>query len=120
MRKINSREDLMALNAQYRDHVLMRLLSYDSLNRTEVTVTVGECGMTNGAKDTLTALFNEVNNAKVDDVSVIAVDCADDCGNEPIVKVIFPGKEPLVFNNVDSAKAKEIAKEHLIKKGGVA
>jgi len=117
MTKVNSREDLMALKSQYRNHVLTRLLSYDSLNRTEVTVTMGECGMTNGAKETLKTLFDEVNKAKIDDVSVIATDCADDCGNEPIVKLMFPGKEPLVFNNVDAAKAKEIVTKHLCKGG---
>jgi len=120
MKKVKTREDLMALHSKYRDHVLMRLLSYDSLNRTEVTVTVGECGMTNGAKDVLKTLFDDVNNAKLTDVSVIATDCADDCGNEPIVKVIFPGKEPIVYNNVDTAKAKEIVSKHLIKVGGAA
>jgi len=97
----------------------MRLLSYDSLNRTEVTVTMGECGLKNGAKDTLKTLFDEVNNAKLDDVSVIAIDCSDTCADEPIVKITFPGKEPLTFKNVDTAKAKEIVSQHLVK-GGTA
>jgi len=119
MKKVTSRDDLMALNNQYRDHVIMRLLSYDSLNRTEVTVTMGECGMSNGAKDTLTTLFNEVNNARLDNVSVIATDCLGSCSDEPIVKIIFPGKEPLVFNNVDPKKAKELVEKHL-NKGGKA
>jgi len=118
MKKVTSREDLNALKAQYRDSVLMRLLSYDSLNRTEVTVTMGECGLKNGAKDTLKALFNEVNDAKLDDVSVIAVVCGGNCAEEPIVQVIFPGKEPVTFKKVDTQKAKEIINQHV--KGGKA
>jgi len=119
MTKITSREDLVALKSKYRDHVLMRLLSYDSLNRTEITVTMGECGLKNGARDTLKTLFDEVNNAKLEDVSVIAVDCASSCADEPIVNVTFPGKEPVTYKNVDSAKAKEIISQHF-NKGGKA
>jgi len=118
MKKVTSREDLNALKAKYRDSVLMRLLSYDSLNRTEVTVTMGDCGLKNGAKDTLKALFDEVNNARLEDVSVIAVDCTGSCADEPIVKLTFPGKEPVTFKNVDAVKAKEIVLQHV--KGGRA
>ena len=108
MKKVTSRGDLQDLRAKYRDFVLMRLLSYDSLNRTEVTITMGECGLASGARETLKALFDEVNNARLEDVSVIAVDCAGKCAEEPIVHVTYPGKEPIVYKNVNPAQAKEI------------
>jgi len=114
MKKVKSREDLHALREQYRNDVLMRLLSYDSLNRTEVTVGMADCGIKAGAKETLKVLFDEVNNARMEDVSVFAVDCFGNCGDEPIVKVAFPNKPPVVYKKVDATVAKEIVKEHLI------
>ena len=114
MKKVNSRADLVALREQYRDSVLMRLLSYDSLNRTEVTVSMAECGIAAGAKEIFNVLFDEVNNARLDDVSVFAVDCMGSCDNEPMVKVAFPNKPPVVYKKVDANVAKEIVKEHLI------
>ena len=115
---IKSREDLTALRNKHRDEVIMRLISYDSSNRTEVTVGMADCGMAAGARDTLKALFDEVNNARLEDVSVIAVDCMGDCENEPTVKITAPGKPTLSFTKVDVAQAKEIVTKHLV--GGVA
>jgi len=118
MKKVTSREDLQALRSKYRDHVLMRLLSYDSLNRREILVGMADCGIAAGAKDVLKTLFDESNIAKLEDVSVIATDCMGSCGDEPMVKVVVPGKEPVVYKKVDTAMAKEIITKHLV--GGTA
>ena len=114
MTVIKSREDLTALRNKYRDEVIMRLISYDSSGRTEVTVGMADCGMAAGARDTLLALFNEVNNARLEDVSVIAVDCMGNCDNEPIVKITAPGKPTICYKKVDTALAKEIVEKHLV------
>jgi len=114
MTKIKSRDDLNALKAKYRDDVIMRLISYDSSNRTEVLVGMADCGIAAGARDTLKVLFDEVNNARLDDVSVIAVDCMGSCGDEPVVKITTPGKPAISYKKVDTALAKEIVAKHLI------
>jgi len=114
MTKIKSREDLNALRGKYRDDVIMRLISYDSSHRTEVLVGMADCGIAAGARDTLKVLFNEVNNARLDDVSVIAVDCLGSCGDEPMVKITAPGKPTVCYKKVDAALAKEIVVKHLV------
>jgi len=114
MTKIKSRDDLMNLRNKYRDDVIMRLISYDSSERTEVLVGMADCGMAAGARDTLKTLFDEVNAARLEDVSVIAVDCMGDCNNEPMVKIVTPGKPDISFNKVDVALAKEIVSKHLV------
>jgi len=114
MTKIKSREDLMTLRGKYRDDVVMRLISYDSSNRTEVMVGMADCGIAAGARDTLKALFDEVNNARLDDVSVIAVDCMGSCGDEPVVQITAPGKPTIRYKKVDTALAKEIVSKHLV------
>ena len=114
MTKVTSREDLNTLRNKYRNDVLMRLLSYDSLNRREVTVSMGDCGQANGSMDILKTLFNEVNAAGLEDVSVIAVDCMGSCENEPMVQVTYPGKPPTTYKKVDGAIAKEIVQKHLV------
>ncbi|MCL2404184.1 MAG: (2Fe-2S) ferredoxin domain-containing protein [Defluviitaleaceae bacterium] len=111
---IKSREDLMNLRNKYRDDVIMRLISYDSSNRTEVMVGMADCGIAAGARDTLKVLFDEVNNARLEDVSVIAVDCMGNCDNEPIVQISTPGKPVIRYKKVDTALAKEIVAKHLV------
>jgi NADP-reducing hydrogenase subunit HndB len=122
MAKVNSREELKALREKYRDNVIMRLVSDNQQTRTEVYVTVGKCGLEAGARDTLKAIFDEVNAARLEQVSVIVMDCSggcDDanaekidgnfaCGHDRSVDVVFPGKAPIRHMNVDAAKAKEI------------
>ncbi|MCL2841503.1 MAG: hypothetical protein FWE05_12125 [Defluviitaleaceae bacterium] len=105
--KIKSREDLQALRDKYRDEVIMRLVSDNFETRTEINVGIGETGLKTGARDTLKTFFDEVNLAKLENVSVIAVDCIDR-SNSPVVEIKIPGKEPVIHNKVDSAKAKAL------------
>ena len=114
MTKVTSREALNELRGKYRNDVLMRLLSYDSLNRREVTVSLGDCGLAAGGMDTLKALFSEVNAAGLEDVSVIGADCMGNCGDEPIVKITGPNQPAVAYKKVDAALAKEIVSKHLV------
>ena len=114
MTKINNREDLKALREKYRGNVIMRLVSDDPKSRTEVNVGMADCGIKAGARDTLKVLFDEVNNAKLEKVSVIAVDCMGSCGDEPVVEIVEPGKSPIRYKKVDANVAKEIVSKHLV------
>jgi NADP-reducing hydrogenase subunit HndB len=125
MAKINSREDLKALREKYRDNVIMRLVSDNAETRTEIYVTVGKCGIEAGARDIMKIIFDEVNNARLEKVSVLVADCSYGCDNADAVKidgnfacgsdctvdVVYPGKEPKRYTKVDAAKAREIVKE---------
>jgi len=112
--KIKTREDLAALREQYRGSVVMRFVSDKPETRTEINVGIGECGLKNGARDVLKAIFDEVNNVQLTEkVSVIAVGCMSDteeqcASDEPMVEVKIPGKEAVRYKNVDLTKAKEI------------
>ena len=125
MAKINSREELKNLRDKYRDNVIMRLVSDDAGNRTEIRCTVGKCGIEAGARDIMKLIFEEVNAARLENVSVLVQDCSYGCdnadaikidgnfacGHDCVVDVVYPGKEPKRFTKVDAAKAKEIVKE---------
>ena len=111
MEKVNSRADLTALRQKYKDNVIMRLVSDNVKDRKEINVGIGECGMEKGARQLLTAFFDEVNAQRQEQISVIAVDCFGDCANEPIVEIIVPGKAPVRHTKVDIARVKDIVKE---------
>ena len=113
MTKIRCREDLTALREKYRDHVIMRLVSDEPEKRTEVLVGMAECGTRAGARGVLKAFFEEVNHARLDSVSVIAVDCMGKCAEEPTVDVKVPGQKKVRYKRVTPQLAKQIVKEHL-------
>ena len=113
MTKIRSRDELTALREKYRDDVIMRLVSDEPEKRIEVNVAMAECGTRVGARNILKIMFEEVNNARLENVSVIAVDCMGRCPEEPTVEVVIPGKDKVKYKKVTPQIAKQIVKEHL-------
>ena len=112
--KIISRGELAKLRQDFRGHTLMRIVSEEPEKRTEVNVSMADCGIKAGARDTLLALMGEVVAGGLEHVSVMAVDCAGNCETEPVIEVKAPGQDPVRYKNVDVATAKEIVKQHLL------
>ena len=114
MSKITKHADLKALQAKYRGNVMMRLLTDESFDdRVEVNVSIGDAGLKNGARDVLNTFFEEVNNAGLDKVSVIAVDSTEECASGTTVEIVKPGQAPVKYAGVDCARAKEIVASDL-------
>ena len=113
MTKIKSRAELAALREKYRDHVIMRLVSDEPEKRTEVLIAMAECGTRAGARNILKIMFDETNAARLDNVSVIAVDCMGKCPEEPTVEIKVPGEKTVRYKKVTPVLAKEIVKSHL-------
>ena len=122
MTKVNSREELTALRQKYKDNVIMRLVSDNAQTRVEILVYIGKCGIEAGARTVLKNVFDEVNAARLEKVSVLVADCSYGCdnadapkidgnfacGSDHVVDVIFPGQPAERHMKVDAAKAKEI------------
>lgn len=122
MAKVNSREELKALREKYRDNIIMRLVSDNAENRTEIRVAVGKCGIEAGARGIMKLIFDEVNLHRLEKVSVLVSDCSHGCdnaeaekiggnfacGHDCTVDVAFPGEAPVRHTKVDAGKAKEI------------
>ena len=113
MTKIKSRDELAALREKYRDHVIMRLVSDEPEKRTEVLVAMAECGTRAGARNVLKTMFDEVNNARLENVSVMAVNCMGHGPEEPTVEISVPGQGKVRYKKVTPQLAKQIVQEHL-------
>ena len=114
MTKIKSRDELIAQREKYRDHVIMRLVSDEPEKRTEVLVALAECGTRAGARNILKVMFEGANEERLDNVSVIAVDCMGKCPEEPTVEISVPGQKKVRYKKVTPQIAKKIIKEHLV------
>ncbi|MCL1836995.1 MAG: (2Fe-2S) ferredoxin domain-containing protein [Treponema sp.] len=81
----------------------------------QVIVGMGTCGIAAGAKQTLTAFINGLDeNNLVDSVAVRQTGCMGMCHSEPSVEVITPDMPAVIYGNVDAAVAKEIIQKHII------
>ncbi|MDF2592836.1 MAG: (2Fe-2S) ferredoxin protein [Clostridia bacterium] len=117
MATIKSLEELKALRDKYKGNVDMRT-SIDDDNRIRISVGMATCGIASGSRETINAIVEEVKAQDLTTVSVVQTGCLGYCYAEPVVEVSMPGKEPVLYGNIDASRAREVVDRHL-KKGEV-
>jgi NADP-reducing hydrogenase subunit HndB len=83
-------------------------------SRAKVTVHMGTCGIAAGAREIMTALMDELAQARVEDVIATTSGCAGLCAREPMVTVEILNKPPVKYGDLTDAKIREIFKEHIL------
>ena len=82
--------------------------------RKRVIVGMGTCGISAGAGEVMEAIKDEIAKRHLDDVEVSPTGCIGLCVQEPLVEVEVPGKEKVVFCQVDAAKGRQIVEQYLV------
>jgi len=81
----------------------------------EVIIGMGTCGIAAGAKETFTAMVEEINRLRLENVVVKQTGCMGLCASEPTVEVVVPGMPGVVYGNVDAATGRRIVNAHIVK-----
>ncbi len=115
MASIKSLEELKALRDKHKNDVDIRN-SADEENRIRMAVGMATCGIASGSRDTINALVEEVKKQNLSNVSVVQTGCLGYCYAEPVVEVSMPGKEPILYGNINAERARELI-ERQVKKG---
>jgi NADP-reducing hydrogenase subunit HndB len=110
MPKIKSLEELMKIKEETLKNVKMR----ESGKRGKIIVAMGTCGIAAGAKDTLNAIVEALNEYNVEDIVVVQSGCMGLCEVEPTIKVEIEGETPVVYGHVNPENAKRIVKQHIV------
>jgi NADP-reducing hydrogenase subunit HndB len=82
--------------------------------RAKVTVHMGTCGIAAGARDIMTAVIDEISQAKIEDVITTTSGCAGLCAREPMVTIEIMNKPPVKYGDLTDTKIREIFKEHIM------
>lgn len=114
MNKITSLADLKKMKDQAQSRLKMRENSDTADTLVQIKVGMATCGIASGAKETMNFFVEETSHQAIDAV-VTQTGCMGFCYAEPTVEVTLPGKEPVVFGNVDKTKAREIIDRYIIK-----
>ena len=81
----------------------------------QVIVGMGACGIKAGAKATMDAFFDTLEEKKLlDTVLVRQIGCMGHCNSEPSVEIAVPDMPLVMYGNVDANLAKEIVLKHII------
>ena len=108
MPKLKSLEQLQKLREQLQKDVKAR-----TETRTIITVGMGTCGISAGARETMHAILAELEARNID-AHVTTVGCIGMCSKEPLVD-IQQGDEPrITYGNVMPAMVPRIIEEHVV------
>jgi NADP-reducing hydrogenase subunit HndB len=114
--KIKSLEELKKIREDYQSKVSLRQNSETSEDKTEILIGMATCGISSGARETLSAFSEEINKEGLNNVKIVTVGCIGYCHSEPTVQVNVSGQKPVLYGNVKKEKVHDILEKHI--KGG--
>lgn len=85
-----------------------------------VTVGMGTCGIAAGARETMSALLDELCRREIWEVTVLQTGCRGMCAEEPLVEVEFKGRPPVLYGQVTPEMARQIVAGTLDRKNNSA
>lgn len=103
-------EDLKRIKEQTAKSTSLR----DGNANVKITVHMGTCGIAAGAREVMNALMEEMAAADRQDIWVITSGCMGMCSNEPNVTVEIQDAEPIVYQDMDPNKMRQVFKGHAL------
>lgn len=103
-------EDLDAIAERMKKVMSLR----EGAGRAKITVHMGTCGISAGARKIMSAVMGCVDEAGVSDVVVTVSGCAGLCSREPMITVELVGQAPVKYVGLTEDKIKQIFSEHVL------
>ncbi|MEI7421290.1 MAG: (2Fe-2S) ferredoxin domain-containing protein [Prolixibacteraceae bacterium] len=113
MNKIKSIDDLKQLRENMQAKIKLREISSHPENIVRIKVAMSTCGIASGAKEIMNFLMDELESQAIEAV-VTQTGCMGYCYAEPTIEVTVPGKDPIVFGDVDKFRASQIIEKYII------
>lgn len=82
--------------------------------RAKITMHMGTCGISAGARDVMGALLKEIENRKLTDVIVTTAGCAGLCSREPMATVEIAGQSPVKYVDLKPQAIVRVLQEHIL------
>jgi len=112
MSQIKSLDDLRKIKEAVQQKIQLREKSLDPEKGGQIKVGMATSGIASGAREVMAFLIEELEKRNIEAV-VTQVGDMGYCYAEPTIEVTLPGKEPVVFGNVDTKKADEIIEKYI-------
>ena len=103
-------EDLNAIAMQMRRQTTLR----EGAGRAKVTVHMGTCGISAGARKIMTTLMAVMEEQQVQDVILTTSGCAGLCSREPMMTVELKDEAPVKYVDLDENKTRTIFSDHVL------
>lgn len=110
MSAVKTLEDLKRL----REEALEKRQARVTSGRAQIVVGMGTCGIAAGARDTMKAILQVIEEEGLSGIIVTQTGCVGLCEWEPIVEVTVGGSPKVMYGKVSADKAREIMKKHVL------
>lgn len=114
MPKIMSLDELQALRDSVKNKIDLREKGDHVDQMIVIRVAMATCGIAAGARDIMNYFSEEVHARGLNNIVLTQSGCMGYCYAEPTVEITIPGKEPVVYGDVNKARAAEILEKHII------
>lgn len=113
MKKIKSLSDLTKIRDEKQIELQARDKSETGTSEVvQVKVAMATCGIASGARETMEFMMGALEKRGVEAL-VTRTGCMGYCYAEPTIEVTLPGKEAVVFGDVNLNKADEIIEKYI-------
>lgn len=109
MAGVKSLEDLKRL----KEEALEKRKAQATTGRAKITVAMGTCGIAAGARETMKAILDVIEEDNLSDIIVTQTGCVGLCEWEPIVEVVIGSQSKISYGKVSPKVAKQIMKDHV-------
>jgi NADP-reducing hydrogenase subunit HndB len=103
-------EDLDRISEQQKKTMSLR----EGSGRVKITVHMGTCGISAGARKIMSEVMRCVEKSGVSDIIVTTSGCAGFCSREPMITVEVSKKAPVKYVDLDEKKMNRIFDEHVL------
>jgi NADP-reducing hydrogenase subunit HndB len=110
MPTVKTLEDLKKL----REEALEKRRVKTSSGNIQIIVGMGTCGIAAGARDTMKAILDTIQNDNLSGIVVTQTGCIGMCEKEPIVQVVVGEQPKVTYGKVNGQVAKRIMQEHVV------
>ena len=110
---IKSLDELKKLKNELQAKVDIREKGENIDSLVQIKIAMGTCGIAAGAKATMDAFVSELSKNGVTNAVITQTGCMGYCHSEPTVQISVPGKEDVVFGNVNAVKTAEIVEKYI-------
>jgi len=103
-------EDLDKISKKVKRTVILR----EGAGRAKITVHMGTCGISAGAREIMSTLLAEIEKKNIKDIILTTSGCAGLCSKEPMATVELKGETPVKYIELTPGKIKKIFNEHVL------
>ena len=86
----------------------------DGAGQAKVTVHMGTCGISAGARTIMSALLAAIEQEGAEDVILTTSGCAGLCSREPMMTVEVKDQAPVKYVDLDEEKTRKVFAEHVL------